>query len=52
MNNNWFIYAGVFLLVYFLVRFLMANKSIEKKIAQNLQEVVDGDKYKVRGKFE
>jgi len=30
----------------------MANRSVEKKIAQNLQEVVNKDKYKVRGKFE
>tara|TARA_Y100000294_G_C8457786_1_gene297316 strand:- start:22 stop:180 length:159 start_codon:yes stop_codon:yes gene_type:complete len=52
MENNWLIYGGIFLIVYFLVKFLMANKSVEKKIAANLQEVVNGDKYKVRGKFE
>ena len=52
MENNWLLYGGIFLIVYFLVKFLMANKAIDKKISANLQEVVNNDQYKVRGKFE
>jgi len=52
MQTNWLIYVGIFFLVYFIVRFLMANRLVDKKITANLQEVVDNDQYKVRGKFE
>ena len=52
MQTNWLIYVGIFSLVYFLVKFLMANRLVDKKIAANLQEVVDSDKFKVKGRFE
>ena len=52
MNTNYLIYAGIFALVYFLVKFIMTNRSVDKKITDNIQEVVNSKKYKVKGRFE
>jgi len=52
MENNWLIYAGVLFLVFYLTRFIMANRSVERKIAQNIQEVVNKEEFKVKGRFE